>query len=346
MFCLKGGIMRQAEVVATLGPASSNKKMLLKMVEAGLDWVRINFSHGSLQEHQQQFQLIQDLKNDSKKQLKVMQDLEGFRIRVGRLEQDIKVERGDVFFLVAGSAQQKINEIPFDYHGSLDVFTQGSLIYIDDGKIVLEVIDRVEEKLKVKVNSEGSIGSRKGMNFPGIDLGFDSLSPKDRRDLKFGLENKVDFIAQSFVRNAADIINLKKIIKNNNHHPEIFAKIENQQALDNIDEIIDNADGVVVARGDLGVCVPIYKIAVIQKGIIKKSLAAGKPVLVATQLLDSMTTEVMPTRAEVTDVTNAIFDGATGLLLSAETAIGKHPHKVIEMINKIICYSEQNISKL
>jgi pyruvate kinase len=332
--------MVKTKIIATLGPSSSNVTMLRKMFLKGLDIVRLNFSHGTYAEHLNNIKLIRTLNKKLKRAIKIMQDLEGYRIRVGNLEKPISLKKQTLFYLTQESVVGNKKEISFDYAGSLEKVKIGTLIFIDDGKIVLEVKSREKKRLKVRVVAGGLLRENKGINIPDANLEFPGLTEKDKKDVKVAIEQKLDFVAQSFVRNAKDLKLLKSFL--NPQHPEckIFAKIENRSALESLDEIINESDGIIVARGDLGICIPIYKVPVVQKEIVKKCYLKGKPVVVATQMLESMTEELLPTRAEVSDVANAILDGATHLLLSGETAVGKHPHKVIEMMNKIIKYTE------
>lgn len=335
----------KTKIIGTLGPASSKESILRKMYIGGLDIARLNFSHGTRSEHLKRIKAIRFLNEKMHRRIKIMQDLEGYRIRVGKLPEPIELKKRAQFYLSQEDIIGNSGIIPFDYKGPLSAIKRGNLIYIDDGKLVLEVKTVEKRRLKVKVVSAGLLRGHKGINIPGCDLEFEALTDKDKEDLQVAISENLDFVAQSFVREAKDLRILKS--KVNPVHPrcKFFAKIENPKALDNLDEIIDEADGVIVARGDLGICVPIYEVPVIQKEIIKQCLKKRKPVVVATQMLDSMTEEVMPTRAEVSDVANAILDGATHLLLSAETAVGRHPHKVIDMMNKIIKTTENYVKE-
>jgi pyruvate kinase len=328
--------MVKTKIIATLGPASSQEKVLRKMFLNGLDAVRLNFSHGTHRSHIKCINIIRALNKKLRRHIRIMQDLEGYRIRVGALKQPLELKKRSQFYLTQERGVHTRHQISFDYQGSLERIKKGTLIYIDDGRIVVEVISCEEKRLKVKVITPGILKSRKGVNMPGVDLEFEALSAKDKRDVAIGIAHKVDYIAQSFVRDAHDLRLLKEIVLPRHPACKIYAKIENTQALVHLDSIIDEADGIIVARGDLGICVPIYKVPVIQKEIIRQCRLKNKPVMVATQMLDSMTNNTLPTRAEVSDVANAILDGAHFLLLSSETAVGKHPHRVIWMMNQII----------
>lgn len=333
--------MVRTKIIATLGPSTDNPAVLRKMVAAGLDIVRLNFSHGSLAEQLRRIRLVRSLNKKMRRAIKIMQDLEGYRIRVGRLKKEILLKKNAILYLTQKDSPGTAKEIPFDYTGPLEPIKPGSLIYIDDGKILLKILARGRRHLRARVITPGLLRSRKGINILDVQLPFQALTAKDRKDLTVAIEHRLDYLAQSFVRGPGDIRLLKGIL--HNRHPEckIFAKVENKQALRNIDGIIREADGIIVARGDLGICLPIYKVPLLQKEIIKRCRQARKPVVVATQLLDSMTEEKLPTRAEVSDVANAIIDGATHLMLSGETAIGRHPHRVVEMMNKVIKNTER-----
>jgi len=333
-------LMVRTKIIATLGPASRSETILRKMFISGLDIVRLNFSHGSHLEHIQLAELVRTLNKKMGRAIKIMQDLEGYRIRIGKLEHPIALKKGKHVYFTQEDIVGNEREIPFDYQGSPAAVKTGTLIYADDGKIVFEVKSIENRRWKTKVLTNGELREHKGINMPEAQLKFESFTEKDRRDIEVGIANRFDYIAQSFVRNAEDIHLIRDLVKLRHPQCPIFAKVESREALANIDKIIDEADGIVVARGDLGICVPIYEIPVIQKEIVHKCRQKNKPVVVATQMLDSMTEEPIPTRAEVTDVANAILDGATHLLLSAETAIGKHPYKAVDMMNKIIKSAE------
>jgi pyruvate kinase len=323
-----------------LGPASKTETVLCKMFISGLDIARLNFSHGSHSELLKLVELVRTLNKKMRRSIKIMQDLEGYRIRIGKLQRPVLLKKGAQLYLTQEKIVGSEKEISFDYEGTLKAIKPGTLIFVDDGKITLEVKAVEKKRLKTKVLTDGELREHKGVNIPDAKLEFESFTEKDKKDIGFGIANKFDYVAQSFVRSADDIRIIKDIVKPKNPKCRVFAKVESREALDNIDAIIDEADGIIVARGDLGICVPIYEIPVIQKQIVRKCREKNKPVVVATQMLDSMTKEPIPTRAEVTDVANAILDGATHLMLSAETAVGKHPHKVVDMMNKIIKTTE------
>jgi len=332
--------MVKTKIVATLGPASSSEAALRKMFIGGLDIVRLNFSHGSHPEHLHRIGLVRALNKKMRRAIKIMQDLEGYRLRIGRLKEPVELRKESRFYLSQEDIIGNKNEVGFDYKGPLAILKKGTSIYIDDGKIEL-VVEKIEKRrLKVKVSVPGILKERKGINIPDIKLDFKALTEKDRDDVRIAVKERLDYVAQSFVRNAGDIKELKRIIRPRAPQGGIFAKVESREALANIDGIIKEADGIIVARGDLGICVPIYKVPLIQKEIVRKCRLRNKPVIVATQMLDSMTEERLPTRAEVSDVANAILDGATHLMLSGETAVGRHPWRAVDMMNKVIKVTE------
>ena len=333
--------MVKTKIIATMGPSTDSESVLRRMIIAGLDVVRLNFSHADKNEHLKRVVLIRRLNRKLRRAIEIMQDLEGFRIRIGRLRNPLLLRKRQILYLTQEPSSGEKQKVHFDYKGSLKKFTRGSLIYIDDGKIIIKIKDISKSSVKTEVVIGGILKERKGINIPKTQLDFSPITPKDRNDIEFAIENRLDYVAQSFVRNAGDITTLRKIIQPRHPACKIFAKVESREALHNIDAIIGKSDGIIIARGDLGICVPIYEVPVIQKELIKKCRRANKPVVVATQMLDSMTTELTPTRAEVTDVANAIFDQADFVLLSGETAVGKHPHKVIDLMNKIIKFAEE-----
>lgn len=331
----------RTKIIATLGPASSTETELRKMFNAGLDVVRLNFSHGTQPEHGHRIDLVRSLNKKMRRAIKIMADLEGYRIRIGKLERARLLQRGTTYYLIQQDVAGFEHDIPFDYTGPLDRMEVGTRIFIDDGRIAVDVVEIEPKRLKVKCLVGGELKSHKGVNIPGVEFDSIGITEKDEEDIAFTVEQRVDYIAQSFVRNAQDVRAIRNKVAHRLPECRIVAKVENRQALTNIDEIIDEADIIMVARGDLGISVPIHQVPMIQKDIIHRCRMKGKLVIVATQMLESMVEEILPTRAEVSDVANAILDGATHLMLSAETAVGKHPHRVIDMMNHIIEYTEQ-----
>ena len=336
--------MPKTKIICTLGPASEKAGVLLKMMRAGMDVIRLNFSHASLKEHLERMRLIGGLNRKYRRHIRILGDLEGYRIRVGRFKGDkpIEVKKRQVLWLTQEDVLGVESIIPFDYKGPLAGIKKGQHIYIDDGNIALMVEAREKKRLKAKVVIPGSIKERKGINMPGVKLNFKGLTAKDKKDIYFCVENKADYIAQSFVRNKEDILIIRERLGNCAYKPGLIAKIENREGIKNIDEIIKACDGIMIARGDMGVSIPIYEVPLIQKEIIRKCNRAKKFVITATQMLESMTEHHIPTRAEVSDVANAILDGSDYLMLSAESAVGSYPVESVDMMNKIIRFTEDN----
>ena len=332
--------MPKTKIICTIGPASDDYSSLRKMMLAGMDVIRLNFSHGTLARHAEVISLIKTLNKKYSRRLRILGDLEGYRIRIGKLGKEIPLKKKQILLLSNRAVLCGRDFVPFDYEGSLSDIKNGSFIYIDDGNIALKVKSRSKNCLRTEVVAPGVLKEHKGMNIPDINLRFSGLTDKDKEDIEFSVKNKVDYVAQSFVRSAKDILIFRDSIKDRLPNCGIIAKIENKQGIKNIDEIISVCDGIMIARGDMGVSLPIYEIAVMQKMIIKKCNRAKKFVITATQMLESMTESLRPTRAEVTDVANAFLDGSDYLMLSGETAAGKYPVESVNMMNQIIKFTE------
>lgn len=307
---------------------------------AGMDVARLNFSHGNLAMHAKALNLVRTLNKKYSRHLRILGDLEGYRIRIGKLKKEVILKKRQMLLLSNETIFCDKGSILFDYEGPISDIKNGSFVYIDDGNIALKVKSRSKGCLQTEVIVPGVLKEHKGINIPDINLRFSGLTDKDKKDIEFSVKNKVDFIAQSFVRSKKDILSFRDSVKDRLPNCKIIAKIENRQGIKNIDEIIAVSDGIMVARGDMGVSLPIYEIAVIQKMIIKKCNCMKKFVITATQMLESMTENLRPTRAEVTDVANALLDGSDYLMLSAETAAGKHPVESVNMMNQIIKFTE------
>jgi pyruvate kinase len=340
--------MPKTKIIATLGPASNNYTVLRKMVRAGLDVVRLNFSHGSPAQHLESIRLVRRINSKYGRAIRIMQDLEGFRIRVGTFdgEKTRLLKSHAVVWLTNDPKAQGPKTIPFDYPGDLRRIKPGQMIYIDDGNLALRTDSVRPGSIRATVIEGGLLKERKGINMPGANLAFRAMTEKDRQDIRFGIQQKVDYVALSFVRNADDVCEAAEIVKP--HLPEcrMVAKVESRTAIQNIDKIVAAADGIMIARGDMGVAIPVYEVPVVQKQIIRKCNAAGKFVITATQMLEHMTESTRPTRAEVTDVANAILDGTDFVMLSAETAVGKYPYESVHMMNEIIKFTEKSLPEL
>lgn len=339
--------MPKTKIVATLGPASDDYSVLRKMFTAGLDVVRLNFSHGSHHQHLDLIKLVRLLNEKYRRHIRIMQDLEGFRIRIGRLGAKSRLLKNrTIVWLTNNPNNQGPKTIPFDYEGDLTRIEPKQLIYIDDGNLILRVKESSADSIKAEVIEGGVLNERKGVNIPGAELHFDGITQKDKRDIEFAINQGVDYIALSFVRDENDVREAAELVKPRLLGCKIVAKIESREAIASIDPIIDAADGIMIARGDMGVAVPIHEVPIIQKRIIKKCNAAKKFVITATQMLEHMTEHSRPTRAEVTDVANAIIDGTDFVMLSGETAIGKFPYESVRMMNEIIKFTENAIPEL
>lgn len=337
--------MVKTKIICTLGPASSSETILRKMMRVGMDVVRLNFSHGKPQEMFHRIELVRFLNAKYHRRVKILGDLQGHRIRIGELIVQLELKKGKTLWLTQQKIKGSHEIVPFDYQGSLRSIKNGYQIFIDDGNIFLEVIGRAKNRLKTKVIVGGLLKEHKGVNIPSARLEFGGISRKDIEDAFFCKKHGVEYIAQSFVRTKNDILDVRKLLEPGSRC-RVIAKIENREGIKNIDEIIKVSDGIMIARGDMGVALPIYEIPIIQKMIIKKCNRAGKFVITATQMLESMTENLRPTRAEVTDVANAIIDGADFVMLSAESAVGKHPVEAVVMMNDIIKFTERYQSKV
>jgi len=307
---------------------------------------RLNFSHGTNKTHKQSIDIIRQLNKTHRSKIKILQDLEGYRIRVGLFKgprKMVELVKGSIVTLINKLETDKKDVVPFDYGGSLYDIKIGRYIFIDDGNIALKVKSRDRNGIRAEVIVPGILKEHKGINIPDINLKFEGLTDKDKNDLLFGIANKVDFIAQSFVRNKKDMLSVRKFINRNKFNCPLIAKIENRQGIGNIDEILEVSDGIMIARGDMGVSLPIYEVPVMQKMIIKKCNQQKKFVITATQMLESMTEHLRPTRAEVSDVANAIVDGSDYVMLSGETAVGEHPVEAVQMMRNIIRFTEKSI---
>lgn len=332
----------RTKIIATIGPASSDYSVLRKMMLAGMDVARLNFSHGEGKEHQNRIGFIRVLNKRYRRRVRILGDLEGYRIRVLNLwrgESKILKKNAKVW-LSDKEDDGDPSFIPFDYKGDLKDIGPGREIFIDDGKIILSVTGSSSKKLKASVVEGGELKERKGINIPGVKMPFAGMTEKDLRSIRFAISNRLDLIAQSFVRTAAEVLEVKDMISPSLPGCRVIAKIESREAIKNIDGIIEASDGIMIARGDMGIAVPIYTIPVVQKMIIKKCNEAKKPVITATQMLESMTDHSRPTRAEVTDVANAILDGTDMVMLSGETAVGHFPSETVKMMDRIIKYTE------
>lgn len=333
--------MRKAKIGGTLGPACDRADRLAGLLKAGMDVARINFSHGSAEDHLARVRRLRRTAKRLQANVAVLADLQGPRFRVGTLPQDgLELEAGAVVVLQAGRARVEPGRVPVVYKALPRDVSRGALVLLDDGNIRLRVRSVRDDLVRCQVEQGGVLTSGKGINLPGASLSVPALTAKDRRDLQAAVEMGADWLAISFVRSPNDVRTARRLLHRAGSDMLVMAKIERPEAIDRLDEILDEADGILVARGDLGVELEPEKVPELQKEVIEKANAAGKTVMTATQMLDSMRRSPRPTRAEVSDVANAVLDGTDSLLLTAETAVGSYPVEAVEMMGRIICEAE------
>ena len=340
--------MRRTKIICTLGPASSKEIVIEKMLRAGMNVARLNFSHGTHEDHAKTIETFRRVRDKLGLPAAIMLDTKGPEIRIKTVKDGcITVKEGDRFVLTSREIEDGENEATITYGPLVDIITPGTRILIDDGKIHLMVEETTETDIICKVTDGGEIRNRKSINIPNFCVDMPYLSEADKADVLFGIQHDVDFVAASFVRSKKDVIDLRKFIDyNGGHSIKIIAKIENMQGVENFNEILANADGIMVARGDMGVEVDFEKLPGIQKSFIRRCYQAGKIVITATQMLESMVTNLMPTRAEISDVANAVFDGTSAVMLSGETAMGVNPPHVVEVMAKIAKQAESDAIRM
>jgi pyruvate kinase len=331
----------KTKIVATIGPASESPRMLELLIRAGMNVARLNFSHGDFSSHAERIARIRAAERGTGQRVAIMADLPGPKMRLGKISPEpILLTAGDIFRLTSEEIVGTAERVSMSFDRLPKVVKQGDRLFLNDGLVQL-VVERVEgADVRCKVSVGGELRSKKGLNLPGIDLGIGAFTEHDRACLEFALNNGVDAVSQSFVETAADIEAVRAAATSLGKQTFIIAKIERKDALDHFDEILKAADGIMVARGDLGVEVPIEQMAILQKQIIARASLAGKPVITATQMLESMISSRLPTRAESTDVANAILDGTDCIMLSGESAMGKYPEEAVAMLARIAAYTE------
>ena len=335
----------RTKIVCTIGPASSSREMLEKLIRAGMDVARLNFSHGSHEQHAEVIATLKSLRKELDINLAILQDLQGPKIRVGALDEPFKIKKGDLVKFHSGISERNGNILPIQYKTFATDVKPGDLVLVDDGKVQLNVLETDnEDEAVMEVVHGDEIGSRKGVNLPFTKISLPSITEKDKRDLEFGVEQGVDWIALSFVRSPREVQELREMISAHGGDQRVISKVEKPEALKSIDEIISESDGIMVARGDLGVEVPMETVPMWQKTIIKKCNENAKPVIVATQMMESMIENRRPTRAETNDVANAVIDGADALMLSGETSVGRFPAEVVQSMRAIIASMEEHES--
>lgn len=330
--------MKKTKIVATLGPACSSKSVLKEMIMEGLNVCRLNFSHGSYDDHANSIKMIREINEELGLNVAILADLQGPKIRTNEMENNgVLLEVGNEIKIITDKVVGNAVRFSINYQKLPQDVSPGEKILLDDGKIMLEVIaTNGKTEITCKIVQGGILSSKKGVNFPNTKISLPSLTEKDQLDLDFALDHEVDWIGLSFVRSARDIIELKHRIAARGAKAKVIAKIEKPEALENIDDIINESDGLMVARGDLGVEIPFQNVPLIQKMLISKCVRKAKPVIVATQMMESMINNMTPSRAEVNDVANAVLDGTDAVMLSGETSVGKYPIEVIRTMSNII----------
>ena len=333
---------RKAKIVCTIGPACSSPDKLRAVAEAGMNVARLNFSHGTHESHAEALKAVREMERELGKPLAVMLDTKGPEIRTGLLtaHAPVTLRAGASFLLRFTQEEGDSSGVYVDYEPLAREVKKGQDIYIDDGTIHLSAANVSDAGILCNVITGGELGERKGVNVPGAELSVPTLTDKDLDDLAWGVEHEVDYVAVSFVRSAADVAEVRRVVKKLGGDIKIIAKMETRQSVENLDEILAAADGMMVARGDLGVEINTEDVPLVQKLIIEKCRSCGKPVIVATQMLDSMIRSPRPTRAEASDVANAVFDGADAVMLSGETASGKYPVEAVKMMDRIVRRAE------
>ena len=342
--------MRKTKIVCTIGPASNTKETIMQMIDAGMNVARINMSHGNYDELEGVFSTLKEAIKESGKNVAILLDTKGPEIRVGAIKDGaVKLNKGSEFTLYKKTIEGDEKGVSISFSRLIKLFNNeresaiGRELLLDDGLISLVVKDITDESIICKVKEGGILKSRKSINIPGYHINMPYVSAQDRRDIEFGLTHGANFVAASFVRSHEDICTLRDFIDSLGfEHIEIIAKIESQSGVDDMDAIIGYADGIMIARGDMGVEIPFIKLPEIQKTLIRKCVASGKYVITATQMLESMTTSPRPTRAEISDVANAVYDGTSAVMLSAESAAGKYPVQSVKAISAICNEAEQN----
>ncbi|MFD9790534.1 pyruvate kinase [Streptomyces sp. NPDC059070] len=336
--------MRRAKIVCTLGPATDTYDQIKALVEAGMDVARFNLSHGGYADHEERYQHVRKASDETGRSVGVLADLQGPKIRLGRFhEGPVLLERGDEFTITVEDVQGDRHICGTTYSGLAEDVTPGERILVDDGKVALEVVGVDGPRVRTRVAEGGMVSDHKGLNLPGVAVSVPALSEKDVEDLRWALRIGVDIIALSFVRSGRDIEDVHRVMDEEGRRVPVIAKIEKPQAVESIDDIVAAFDGIMVARGDLGVEMPLEQVPIVQKRAIKLAKRNAKPVIVATQMLDSMIDNSRPTRAEASDVANAVIDGTDAVMLSGETSVGKYPVETVRTMSRIVTAAEEDV---
>lgn len=328
--------MKRTKIICTLGPSTSTLEKIISLIENGMDVARLNFSHGSHDEQKQRIDLVRQASRQTGKPIAILQDLQGPKIRIGELKKNVLLNPGDKLRITTEDIIGDYDVVSTSYKEIVNDVQPGDIILVDDGRIELKVLSKTKAEVDTQIVIGGILKPHKGLNLPGVRMSVPSLSDKDQLDLEFGLENDVDMVALSFVRSENDIADLRERIQSRGKQPWIIAKIEKPEAIACIDKIIIEADGIMVARGDLGVEMKTAEVPVLQKLIVEKCNRLRKPVIIATQMLETMIENPRPTRAEANDVANAVFDGTDAVMLSGETAAGEYPVEAVKTMREII----------
>ncbi len=335
---------KKTKIVCTIGPATKSAEMLEKLMDAGMNVVRLNFSHGDFPTHQLCVDTVRKIMQDTGKAVAILQDLSGPKIRIGKFKEGkITLKKDQTFTLTTDDCIGDSERVFINYANLPREVKAGGTIMLQDGTKRLEILEIKGNDIITTVKVGGTLGDHRGVNVPGASLSISSLTEKDRKDLEFGIANKVDYVALSFVRRAEDIKELRAILEKAGSDAHIIAKIETPEALHNIDAILDASDGIMVARGDLAIEIPAEEVPLVQKMIIRKCNSVGKPVITATQMLESMLESPVPTRAEVSDIANAIIDGTDAIMLSEETTLGKFPIEAVEIMTRVATRIEKEV---
>jgi pyruvate kinase len=336
----------KTKIVCTIGPASESVEIMEQMIKAGMNVARLNFSHGDFSWHKKIIENLRSVAKATGHRLAIMADLPGPKMRIGQLIEDpMDLKAGDTFTLTTQEVNMDAGRVSVTFSHLTQIVKPGDILFLNDGLIQLEVISIQGDDLICRVVVGGELRSRSGLNLPGVELGISAFTERDYECLKFAMEHGIDAVSQSFVESGADISAVRNAANAIGYNPFIMAKIERSRALDYVDEILETADGIMIARGDLGVEIPIEQIAIVQKQLMYKANLYGKPVITATQMLESMTGNRRPTRAEATDVANAILDGTDCVMLSGESAMGKYPVEAVTMLSKIATAAEPHLTR-
>lgn len=336
--------LKKTKIVCTMGPSTDSDDILRQLVLNGLNVCRFNFSHGSHEEHKERMDRTKRVREELNKPIAILLDTKGPEIRTGDFEEPIVLNEGDKFVVTMDECVGNREKCTVSYKGMINDVKVGDTILIDDGLVALKITEIKGNDIVTVVENSGKVSSKKGVNLPGVVINLPAITDKDISDIKFGIEQGIDFIAASFVRKASDVLEIRKILEENNAADvQIISKIESHEGVENIDSIIQVSDGIMIARGDMGVEIPSEEVPIVQKMIIRKCNEVSKPVITATQMMDSMIRNPRPTRAEVTDVANAIYDGTDAIMLSGETAAGKYPIEAVSTMNRIALRTEETL---